>query len=131
MLTVALDTNVVTKILRGDHSDIDPLLARIDTFYIPWAVYAELLSGIAAGSNPAKYTPLLESFLDKSYVIRSTTLGSRTVPHYAEIYATLRKQGTPVSPNDMWIAAECAAEGIALLTLDTDFKNIPQVLRFN
>ena len=130
MKTVALDTNIVTSILRGDTDSIEKTLRRIDTFFIPWAVYGELLSGIKAGSNPSKYAAILEDFLSQTYVAKSNTAAADTVPFYAEIYVTLRKQGTPVSPNDLWIAAECAQRGLPLFTLDKDFQSIPQILKF-
>ena len=40
----------------------------------------------------------------------------------------LRRQGTPVSPNDLWIAASAAEHGLTVITLDGDFDRIPQVL---
>jgi tRNA(fMet)-specific endonuclease VapC len=127
---VALDTNIVTKLLRGDIADIERSLQSIDSFFIPWAVHGELLSGIKAGSNPVKYDAILEDFLNQNYVIRSDTTADDTIPFYAEIYAWLRRKGTPVSPNDLWVAAECAQKGLPLYTLDKDFLLIPQVLRF-
>ncbi len=130
MKTVALDTNIVTALLRGDTDAIEKTLRQIDTFFIPWTVYGELLSGVKAGSNPSKYTTILEDFLNQTYVTKSNTLATDTVPFYAEIYATLKRRGTPVSPNDLWIAAECAQRGLPLFTLDTDFQSIPQILRF-
>ncbi len=130
MSTVALDTNIVSKLLGGDHGAIAGQLDRIETFYIPWAVHAELLAGIKAGSAPAKYTPILEQFLAQPYVLTSRTVASDTIVFYAEIYETLRRAGTPVSPNDLWIAAECAQQGLPLYTLDADFQYIPQIVRF-
>lgn len=130
MVTVAVDTNIVTKILRGNISDIDHVLKRIDLLYIPWVVHGELMSGIKAGGNPAKYSVLAEQFLNETHVMTSKVVASDTVPFYAEIYADLRRRGTPVSPNDLWIAAECAQAGLPILSLDTDFELIPHVLRF-
>ena len=131
MTTVALDTNVLTLLLRGDTAQIRQTLDRIDTFYVPWAVYGELLAGTHAGSNPAKYIPLLEDFLNQSFIELSAITASDTVEHYAHIFATLKKNGTPVSPNDLWIAAECAKTGLPLYTLDKDFGAIPHILLFS
>jgi predicted nuclease of predicted toxin-antitoxin system len=40
----------------------------------------------------------------------------------------LRRQGTPVPTNDIWIAATAAQHGFRLLTLDSHFLQIPQVM---
>ena len=47
---------------------------------------------------------------------------------YAVIHDYLRRRGTPVAPNDLWIAASAAQHGLTLVTLDGDFNQIPQVL---
>ena len=47
---------------------------------------------------------------------------------YAAIYDYLRRQGTPVSPSDLWIAASAAQHGLRILTLDGDFQRIPHVI---
>lgn len=128
MKTVALDTNIVSLLLGGETAHICKTLDQIDTFYIPWAVYGELLAGVAVGNNPKKYTEKLNEFLSQSFIEQSTIVASEVVPYYAEIYAYLKRQGTPVSPNDLWIAAECAKMGLPLYTLDRDFQSIPQIL---
>lgn len=130
MITVALDTNVVSLLLRGDTKTIAHVLDRIDVFYVPWAVYGELLAGVSAGANPDKFVQKLEEFLAQPFIERSAVVADETVPYYAGIYARLRKHGTPVSPNDLWIAAECAKLGLPLYTMDRDFRHIPQVLLF-
>jgi len=40
----------------------------------------------------------------------------------------LERQGTPIPANDLWIAASAAQHGLVLMTLDSHFKNVPQVL---
>lgn len=51
-----------------------------------------------------------------------------TVPPYAAIHHEFRRRGTPVSHNDMWIAATAYQHGLRVLTLDGGFQKIPQVL---
>lgn len=129
-VTVALDTNIVTKILRGDHQTIGKYLDSIDTYIVPWAVQAELAAGSMAGNDPSRYLTALEIFFSKKYVIKSNSIGPEVIQAYSEIYAHLRKNGRPVSANDLWIAAECSANNIPLLTLDADFEAVPQVILY-
>jgi tRNA(fMet)-specific endonuclease VapC len=46
---------------------------------------------------------------------------------YALIYEDLRKVGTPIPSNDMWIAAASSANGLTVLTFDDHFNLVPAV----
>ena len=53
----------------------------------------------------------------------------QTTSHYARLYAYLRRKGTPVPTNDLWIAALVVQHDLVLLTGDEHFERMPQVLR--
>lgn len=55
-------------------------------------------------------------------------LDEDTAERYAVIHDYLRREGTPVSPNDLWIAASAAQHALRILTLDGDFGRIPHVI---
>jgi predicted nucleic acid-binding protein len=55
-------------------------------------------------------------------------IDDQTAHRYAAIHDYLRRQGTPVSPNDIRIAASAAQHGLSVITLDGDFDRIPKVL---
>jgi predicted nucleic acid-binding protein len=55
-------------------------------------------------------------------------IDEETSHRYAAIHDYLRRQGTPVSANDIWIAASAAQHGLRVVTIDGDFDRIPQVL---
>jgi tRNA(fMet)-specific endonuclease VapC len=55
-------------------------------------------------------------------------IDDETAHRYAAIHDYLRRQGTPGSPNDTWIAASAGQHGLTVITLDRDFDRIPQVL---
>jgi predicted nucleic acid-binding protein len=40
----------------------------------------------------------------------------------------MRRAGTPVADHDLWIAATAMQYGLRLLTLDTDFLKISQIV---
>jgi predicted nucleic acid-binding protein len=124
---IAVDTNVVTRLLKGN-SEAE-LLCKNYKLYVPYVVIAELLSGVRSGNNPVKYKAVVESFLNSSRVIRSSNIDLEVLDAYTEVWAYLKPKGKPVSPNDMWIAAECISLGYSLLTYDKDFDNLPQVRR--
>ncbi len=120
---IAVDTNVISALLRGEKLELPS-----EELYIPYVVIAELRAGIAAGNNPAKNQPLLETFFNDTNVTTSPGLAPEVIPFYVQIYGYLRKNGTPISPNDLWIAAECMYLSMPLLTHDKDFSNVPQII---
>jgi predicted nucleic acid-binding protein len=52
-----------------------------------------------------------------------------TTYHYAAIYLQLRRQGTPIPTNDLWIAALVIQHEIVLFSRDSHFKHVPQLAR--
>lgn len=46
---------------------------------------------------------------------------------YAEIVVALRRAGTPIPTNDIWIAAIAARGGAPVLTYDAHFAQIARV----
>lgn len=46
---------------------------------------------------------------------------------YAQIFRALKKRGTPVPQNDMWIAAVAMAAGAVVLTDDSHFNCVPML----
>jgi tRNA(fMet)-specific endonuclease VapC len=51
-----------------------------------------------------------------------------TSDRYATIRVALKKAGTPVAANDIWIAASAMQHGLPILTSDRDFQKISQVI---
>jgi tRNA(fMet)-specific endonuclease VapC len=90
-------------------------------------VLGELRSGFLKGGRPAENERQLGEFL-ASPRCRVPVIDDDTAHRYAAIHHYLRRQGTPVSPNDLWIAASAAQHGLSVVTLDGDFDRIPQVL---
>jgi len=48
-----------------------------------------------------------------------------TADIFGFILASLRKSGTPIPINDVWIAAQCLETGSLLVTYDKHFAQIP------
>jgi len=53
----------------------------------------------------------------------------QTTHHYASIFRQLRKQGTPIPTNDMWIAALVLQHSFVLCARDAHFEALPQLPR--
>ena len=53
----------------------------------------------------------------------------QTTHHYASVFRQLRKQGTPIPANDMWLAALVLQHNLALHARDKHFDHLPQIVR--
>jgi|TARA_Y100000294_G_C8378484_1_gene265693 predicted nucleic acid-binding protein len=90
-------------------------------------VIGELLSGFDAGSQSAENRTDLDAFLTIPRV-STVPISSETAERYAHIYVYLRSQSKPSPANDLWIAASAMEQSAALLTSDTHFLQIPQII---
>lgn len=95
---------------------------------VPFIVAAELRSGFQAGTQTRRNEAVFDEFLSNSHV-RILFADNATIGVYASIFAELRKNGTPIPVNDMWIAALAVQHSLPLYTRDRHFENIPQLLR--
>ncbi len=66
---------------------------------------------------------MLAEFLGEPFV-NVLTVTTTTVGHYASIFAALRRAGTPIPINDVWIAAETMECNGHLLTFDRDYRHV-------
>ena len=55
--------------------------------------------------------------------------GRETTEQYARLFVQLRRAGTPVPDNDLWIAALAMEHDLAVITRDRHFESIPQLRR--
>jgi predicted nucleic acid-binding protein len=124
---VALDTNRLTDLFQGD-SALAERLGLCDEVWIPLVVLAEIKAGFLGGTERHRNEILLRKLLSKTTV--GVLLPDReTAEHYARLFVQLKRAGTPVPDNDLWIAALALQHDLLLITRDKHFKNIPQLPR--
>jgi tRNA(fMet)-specific endonuclease VapC len=124
---LALDTNRYTDLCRGDASVVETV-ERADEVWLPLIVMGELRAGFAVGTQGARNEAVLRRFLMKPGV-GVLYADEQTTHHYAAVYRQLRKQGTPIPTNDMWIAALVLQHSLALCARDSHFDALPQLPR--
>ena len=126
-MRVALDTNRLTDLLKGDAA-LAERLGLCDEVWIPLVVLAEIKAGFLGGTERHRNEILLRKLLSKTTV--GVLLPDReTAEHYARLFVQLKRAGTPVPDNDLWIAALALQHDLLLITRDKHFKNIPQLPR--
>ncbi len=121
-----LDTSAYVALARN-HAGIVESLAETDVLFMSSITLGELGAGFRKGAHFQQNENRLRSFLENEDV-RILSIDEETAERYAVIYDFLRRTGAPVAPNDLWIAASAMQHGLHLLTLDGDFKRIPQIL---
>jgi len=124
---LALDTNRYTDLCRGDSFAIHTI-EHADEVWLPVIVLGELRAGFAVGNQGARNEAVLRRFLLKSGV-RVLFADEQTTHHYAAVYQQLRKQGTPIPTNDMWIASLVLQHSLVLFARDAHFDVLPQLPR--
>ena len=123
---VALDTNRLTDLFQGD-AELADRLGECDEVWIPLIVLAEMKAGFLGGSQQYRNETLLQTFLGKPTV--GILLPAReTAEQYARLFVQLKRAGTPIPDNDLWIAALALEHDLQLITRDRHFKSIPQLL---
>jgi tRNA(fMet)-specific endonuclease VapC len=124
---LALDTNRYTDLCRGEESVIETV-ERAEEVWLPFIVIGELRAGFAVGTQGARNEAVLRRFLLKPGVA-ILYADEQTTHHYANVYRQLRKQGTPIPINDMWIAALLLQHSLVLCARDAHFDALAQLTR--
>ena len=124
MNAAVVDTNVlITFLERG--SRVADALGRFDKLLVPAAVDAEFRAGLDLATRTGRRrAQVLDGFLGESsvaFVSADRDVSSK----YAMLYRVLKRQGTPIPVNDIWIAASALVLNVPLCTFDQHFRNVP------
>ena len=90
-------------------------------------ILAELYSGFKLGNREKKNRQELELFLNSPRV-DILTIDRETSDFYFLIFSELRKCGSPIPTNDIWLAACALQHGLTLATFDKHFNSISGIL---
>ncbi len=128
-MKVLLDTNIYSLAMRGD-IEVVHSLKSIDTIGFSVISIGELFSGFRGGKNEARNRQELAEFLDSPRVVVHS-VDVETADFYSAILDQLKKAGTPIPTNDIWIAAIGFQHGYKLFTRDRHFDNVPGLVQFH
>lgn len=118
-----LDTNAYVGLKRGD-SNVEDLVRSCEHLYFSIIVLGELYFGFHDGSRLRRNVSELEEFLSHPFV--SIALLSRTTAdRFGRIATQLKRAGTPIPTNDIWIAAQAMELGAELISFDDHFEHVP------
>jgi tRNA(fMet)-specific endonuclease VapC len=126
-MKLLLDTNRYTDFCKGIPDAVSVVTAAEQVF-LPFIALAELRAGFRAGTQGRRNEDVLSRFL-LSPRVGVLYPDDATTQTYAGLFVQLRRQGTPIPTNDIWIAALALQHSLALHTRDAHFDALPQLLR--
>lgn len=121
-MEIALDTNAYVALHRGDET-LAAYIQMADAVALPIVVVGELRSGFLNGTRLADNEAVLERFLCTPRV-RVLDVNLATSQLFGEIATMLRRAGRSIQQNDIWIAALCKQNDVALATRDVGFDDV-------
>jgi tRNA(fMet)-specific endonuclease VapC len=122
MKSILLDTNAYARLLTGVGDVLDALGAA-EIVYMSVFVLGELHAGFAGGSKERENKEILHRFLLKP-TVKILNATSETAEVFGLLKSNLRKAGTPIPINDIWIASHGVETGSTIITYDKHFKKI-------
>jgi tRNA(fMet)-specific endonuclease VapC len=122
-MRILLDTNSYSEIDEGDPNTIKRVEAATEV-WVPVIVPGELHAGFELGSRKDQNEQQLDSFLGRPSV-GVLLPDHETARHYGRVYQLLRRQGTPIPTNDIWIASLALQHELVLDSADRHFLYVP------
>jgi tRNA(fMet)-specific endonuclease VapC len=120
-----LDTSAYSLFQRGDARTLG-LIDEAEWVGVPAIVLGELYAGFQLGAKRERNEATLSEFLANP-VVDVLSVDDDVSRHYADIVVDLRRTGTPIPTNDIWIAASAARSGAIVLSDDAHFTVIDRV----
>lgn len=121
-----LDTNIISDLVKHPQGLVFQRIATVGEISICTSIIVacELRFGAAKSGSP-RLIQQLERILE---VLPILSLEPPVEQHYAEIRTHLEQSGTPISPNDLLIAAHALALNLTLVTANIrEFGRVPDL----
>ena len=122
-----LDTNGLSALAEGELR-LEPILRKATQIAIPVIVLAEYRYGIQQSRERQRYEHWLVEYLSKFRVLN---VDEQTTTSYAAVRGELKRAGTPIPSNDVWIAALCRQFSLPVLSRDRHFDLVPGLRRID
>ncbi len=128
-MKIMLDTSAYVGFKRNEAEAVE-LIVNAERIVFSPVVLGELLFGFRNGSRFRKNMDDLNRFLAHESV-KLCPIGKTTADRYSRIVMQLKRQGTPIPTNDIWIAAQAMEHGAELIASDRHFKIISGLVYTN
>lgn len=122
-----LDANGLSALAEGEPG-LEPLLRRAAQVAIPVIVLGEYRYGISQSRSHIHYEQWLAEYLPSFRILDAD---ERTTISYSAVRRELKKAGTPIPSNDVWIAALCRQYSLPLVSRDRHFDAVSGITRLD
>ncbi len=122
-----LDTNGLFALADGE-STLEPILREAAEVALPVIVLGEFRYGVGQSRDRQRYEQWLTESLGN---FRILDVDETTAASYATVRMELKKAGTPIPSNDVWIAALCRQHSLFLLSRDRHFDLVVGIRRID
>jgi tRNA(fMet)-specific endonuclease VapC len=119
---IMLDTTAYVGFKRNNVETVEIILKAERILFSP-VVLGELMLGFRNGTRFKENMADLNNFLEHE-AVHLVEFGEITSDRYSRIATQLKRQGTPIPSNDIWIAAQTMEHGAELITSDLHFERI-------
>lgn len=120
-----LDTNALSAFLAGD-TLIAEALASVARLALPVVVLGEYRFGLLGSKKQETIAGALD---DLEAAVEVLLIDHNTARVYAGIRQRLKRAGTPIPSNDLWIASIAAQHTLPILSRDRHFDTVSEVRR--
>jgi len=122
-----LDTNGLSALAEGELR-LEPILRKATQIAVPVIALGEYRYGIQQSRERQRYEHWLIEYLPKFWVLN---VDEQTTTSYAAVRGELKRAGTPIPSNDVWIAALCRQHSLPVLSRDRHFDLVPGLRRID
>ena len=114
---------------RSDGEEgLEPILRKAAQIAIPVIVLGEYRYGISQSRDRKHYELWLAESLPK---FRILDVDEGTTFFYADVRARLKRAGTPIPSNDVWVAALCRQYSLPIVSRDRHFDVVSGIERIH
>ena len=126
-MKIALDVNRYVDFCDGQEEVVHHL-RRAREIVMPFVTVAELRAGFRCSTRCERNEAALSRFLQSD---RVTVLfpDDGTSHFYARLFVDLKRAGTPIPTNDLWIASLVLQHDLVLYSRDRHFDLVPSLPR--
>lgn len=122
-----LDTNAISALFDADPA-LGAILESSERHELPAIVIGEYRFGLIRSTKRRSLEGLLAELIAEMRVL---SVDAETAKAYSTIRDELRRAGRPIPENDIWIAALARQYGLALVSRDGHFDDVPGLRRLS